>query len=185
MKTETPIEQKQEGLFEKADQSCEIACRVLRESGLLTGLSEMDVSRILTNLTYELIPFKRDEQLISKNQFVTSFLILHEGSVKIASSGTGQMMPCEDRIIGLEIWAAEKKTSYMDVYAATDGLAVKYHFQKLLDTKGIFPVSKVRLMTNMIQYTADRGIRLFHVMSSLKKEPLEGYEEYLENHCES
>lgn len=177
MNTKTLMEAKQGSLPEKVDLSHDIACRSLQESGLLTGLPDTDVAWILTNLTYELLPFQKGEQLIHRNQFMTYFLILDEGSLKSSSLGIGEGMFCEDRIVGLEICVRKTKISYMDVYAAADGLAVKYHFPKLLDTRGISPVSKVRLMTNITQYVANKGIEMFHAIESLNNEIAAGYKE--------
>ena len=148
--------------------SCDIACKALLGSGLLESISEIDIEHILKNLKYELIHFQKDDLLIDYQERMEGFLILYQGILKIPQgAGDIQLEPHfsqNNPVIGLEVCASEKKTSYFDVYGGSEGIAVKYPYQNLLDTKRIAPYSRIRLLQNMTQYVSEQTIQIFKKM---------------------
>ena len=148
----------------KDSKSYDIACQTLIQSGLLASLSDTDVGRILDNMKYELITFEKRDQLIREKEPMDYFLILNKGTLSVLQ-GSGEMLIqpgtiWKDQVIGLDVCFSRKKTSYYDIYAATAGMAVKYDFRRLLDTRRISTVSRIALLTNMVQYISELYIVL-------------------------
>lgn len=171
-KTEIPTDSKEGRIPEMEDTTYNLACLVLKESGLLEGLSDTDVGRLTISLKYELVSFRNNDLLIGNKEVMEDFLILHEGILKIPLEN-GKMMIWpgtfwKDQVIGLDVCATDRKTSYFDVYAASDGIAVKYNYQKLLDTTRISTVSRIRLLSNMMRYIAEMNIVRFKNIDLLK-----------------
>ena len=145
--------------------SYDIACKALLGSGLLESISEIDIEHYLKNLKYELIHFQKDDQLVNYQERMDDFLILYQGILKIPQ-GAGDIFLephslQNHPVIGLEVCGSAKKTSYFDVYGGSEGIAVKYHYRSLLDTKRIAPYSRIQLKDNMIQYVSEQIIHIF------------------------
>ena len=154
------------------DKSYLIACQALIKSGFLTSISDTDVGRILNAMKYEVITFKRKDHLIRNKERMDYFLILHQGTLSIPQ-GNGEMriQPgtlWKDQVIGLDVCFSEKKTSYFDLYAVSAGIAVKYDFQRLLDTGRISTVSRIKLLTNLTKYVSELHIVLFKKFDLMK-----------------
>ena len=148
---------------EKDEQSWKIASETLMNSGLLTDVPPDDVKQLMESIHYQVIRFSKNSLLVSRNQKMNGFLILHDGCINM-SMGDRQNRICpdscrRDKIIGLEIGFTDRKTSYFGLCAETDGIMVKYSFDLFRKIQETGTGSGFCIYRNLIRCISEESIR--------------------------